>query len=334
QILGQPGLSTYSIMLMIAFLTASFLAPRELRRRGLRPEVADWGLLIAVIGAIVGSKVFYILEIWGRIWIIDLSWWDTFKEVFFSWDGMADRIPGAMGMWSSLFDPGGLVFYGGFIFAFGGIYFYLRYLGVEIWRYGDAFMPSLAIGYAIGRLGCLISGDGCFGHAASANIPLLTMVYGPENGICNSDPSLAYQHPYVCSMGVNVWNTPLMESLLSTGLFIAYMAWLRHKNFRPGMLVAIFLIFNGVARFSVEFLRLNDAIIPILDAPVHMTEYGIPRAVSEYRRGGTQPLAEFFQYWHWYGFTQAQITAFFLIAIGSAWMVIGKLWKRDTAAET
>lgn len=62
-VLGLRGISTFSILLMLAFLSASFLLPRELTRRGLRPEIADWTILLGVVGAIVGSKVFYVFEV-------------------------------------------------------------------------------------------------------------------------------------------------------------------------------------------------------------------------------------------------------------------------------
>ncbi|MCB1326465.1 MAG: prolipoprotein diacylglyceryl transferase [Spirochaetales bacterium] len=329
-------ISTYSIMLMIAFLVASFVAPRELQRRGLDPEVADWSLLLAVVGAIVGSKVFFVFEIWDQIWkpAESMGFWQTFKTVFFSVQGLEGQVPGARSLYNNLFTGSGLVFYGGFVFAFSMIYIYLRRRGLSIWRYGDAFMPSLALGYAIGRLGCLISGDGCYGHGASVNIPLLTMVYGPADGFCPADPALSWKYPYMCSAGVNVWNTPMMESLLSLGLFLILMLWARHQNFRPGMLVAIFLVYNGFARFMVEFLRLNDAVIPVLDPPTYETAYGLVknlRTVPE-EMGGRLP-AYYFENWHWYGFTQAQLTAVALIVIGVAWMVLGRLYKKQADGE-
>ncbi len=327
---GQPGLSLYSIMLMAAFLTASFLAPRELRRRGLDAEAADYSLLLAVVGAIVGSKVFFIVEIWDKVWYNRFGFWDTFTSVFFTWEGMAARFPQqATGMWPNLLTGGGLVFYGGFIFAFSMVYFYLRRKGYSVWRYGDAYMPSLALGYAIGRLGCFFSGDGCFGHGAGANIPLLTWVYGPGEGGCSTDPN-AWWLPYMCTDGVRVWNTPVMESIMSLGLFFLMMFWARKQNFRPGMLVAIFLIYNGVARFAVEFLRITDAVIPLIARPI-ITYQGIPVANATPGDFGSMPPREFFDAWHWYGLTQAQIIAISLLVIGVAWIIIGKLYKKDDA---
>ena len=323
--LGLTGISTFSILLMIAFLTGSFLLPRELERRGLRPEVADCLFLLRVVGAIVGSKVFYVFDVWGRIWVDHEGFGENLKYIFLNWKGMGVKYPTQaatheiIGMWESLFSPGGLVFYGGFACVFTFIYIYLRREKVEVWRYIDAGGPTLAIGYAIGRLGCMVSGDGCFGHGASADIPILTMVYGPG--------------AFLSSAGVRVWNTPVMESIASMGLFAFYMLWMRYQRFKPGMIVATFLIFNGVVRFLIEFLRLNDAVIDILDPPTVMINGQamlLSTATSRVLHGSS---AYYFENWHWYGLTQGQIIALFIIPLGIAWILIQKLYQREGEPE-
>ena len=328
--LGRQGLSTFSILLMLAFISASFFIPRELRRRGLDPNVADWSILLAILGAILGSKVFFIFEVWSRIWILDIGFWNTFYRVFFTWDGM--RYAGGESMWAQLFSGSGLVFYGGFCFAFLFIYVYLRIKKLHVWKYADSYALSLALAYGIGRLGCFVSGDGCFGHAASYHIPLISWVYGPADGNCPTDPALAWNYPYMCSSGVRVWNTPVIESFFSIALFGILMLWGRYQNFRPGMLIAIFIIWNASMRFMIEFLRLNDAAIPILPAPTY-EENGaqayLPHHVQE--RSSLHPNAKYFLNWRWHGFTQAQIVAFFLFCTTLFWIWAGKLYKRGEA---
>lgn len=307
------SISTFSILLMIAFLTASYLAPRELKRRGLREEAADWSILLAVFGAIVGSKIGFVFEVWSRIWIVDESWSNTLYYILFFKNGMGEKYPGqAMGLWEALFSRGGLVFYGGLALTFLLIYIYLRRsFGKEnVWRYGDALMPSLAIGYAIGRLGCMVSGDGCYGYGSSYDIPLLTMVYGPGAAMS--------------SAGVRVWNTPVMEAFLSAGLFAFYMLWARYQPFRPGLQTAIFLCYNGVARFLVEFLRINNAVWAMLPPPVYE---GKP--LPHHNFISSNPPAYYFENWHWYGPTQAQFTALALVALGVAWIVVRKLYIKE-----
>jgi len=291
-ILGRTGISTFSILLMAAFLAASYLMPREFKRRGLEPRHADNVVFLAVIGAIIGSKVLFVVEM--------------YKEIR-SWDDV----------WHYLFSGAGLVFYGGFIFAFTFIYLYLRNKELDIWTYSDGMIPMLALGYGIGRLGCLVSGDGCYGHGAGHDIPLLTMVYGPR----------AVQP----SAGVNVWNTPLMESMASIGLFAFVWYYLRYKNFRPGFLVTIFFMYNGITRFLVEFIRINDAVIPVLDPPTIEVAGNAVLLTHQLAIASGKGAEYFFQNWHWYGFTQGQIIAVGIFVIGLGWMLRGRLYESPAA---
>jgi phosphatidylglycerol:prolipoprotein diacylglycerol transferase len=232
---------------------------------------------------------------------------------------MGDKLPGkAYGLWEAVFSGGGLVFYGGFLAGFGGLYLYLRKNSLNVWDYGDAFIPSMALGYAIGRLGCMVSGDGCYGYAASIDIPLLTMVYGPMS--------------VISSHGVNVWNTPMMESIASAALFAWMMMRGRFMNFRPGMLIALFFVVNGLIRFLVEFLRLNDAAIPILDPPMIEITAGnfAPLSFETAIQAGAGG-AYYFKNWHWYGFTQSQIVGVFLVISGLVWIFARRLYRAKEA---
>lgn len=313
---GRTGLSTFSIMVVLAFLAASYLLPRELKRRGLKPETSDWVILLGVVGAIVGAKIGYIFEVWGKIWVVDQSWTETFTQVFFTWNGMANKLPGrAVGLWDSLFDGGGLVFYGGLILCFILITTYLRRNKLPVWQYADACMPALAIGYGIGRMGCIVSGDGCFGFAAPVNIPLITMVYGPDG--------------VVSSAGVNVWNTPMIEALATWAAFGLFMWKLRYITFRSGMLVAIYLFWNGLVRLLVEFIRLNDAVFALRPGPtIEMNGQTVPLTLEVAARSQLGAAA-YFENWYWYGPTQSQLVAIGLMVVAVAWIVIGKLWKLD-----
>ncbi len=326
--LGRSGLSSFSLMLMAAFISALYIVKHDLKRRKLRVEIADGILLWAVIGSIVGSKIFFVFEIWSRIWVIDIGFWDTLYRVFFTWNGMQHA--GGESLWGNLFSGSGLVFYGGFAFACLSLYLYLRFSKVSIWQYADSAVLGLAIGYAIGRLGCFVSGDGCFGHAAGVHIPLFTWVYGPESGNCPNDPALGWKYPYLCTDGVAVWNTPLMESLVSLSLLAWFLLRGRYQNFRPGMLLATFMIVNGLARFLVEFIRLNDAVIAILAPPaisIDGSEVSLPHHVAEGL--ASTPNRDYFTHWHWYGFTQSQLFALVLILIAIVWIWRGKLYRKD-----
>ena len=332
--LGRYGISTFSIFLLVGFLSATAILRRELGRRKLRPELTDNILLISVVSAIVGAKVFFIWEIWERIWINDIGFWDTFNRVFFSWNGMS-HLSGGLGLWATLFSGGGLVFYGGVIVTFIALYVFLRMQKVNVWAYADSIAMVLALGYGFGRLGCFFSGDGCFGHGSSVNIPFITWVFGPEDGICPTDPSLKWKYPLICTYGIRVWNTPVMEAAVSFGFFALAMLRIRKINYRPGMMIALFFIVNGIARFLVEFIRVNDAFIPLLKPPSAIID-GKEVILSHFAQNhdlfvANQALQEkyFFEHWHWYGITQSQLIALILVGISIWWILQKKLYLRD-----
>lgn len=135
---------------------------------------------------------------------------------------------------SGIFSGSGLVFYGG---ALGGA------IGVLLWGWWRGFLNGflldlggigLAIGYSIGRIGCQLSGDGDYGTPTS--LPW-GMAY-PDGTV----PTNVEVHP-----------TPIYETL-SMGL-VAWLLWQWRDRFAPGTVFALYLIFAGLERFLVEFIR-------------------------------------------------------------------------------
>ena len=307
------SVSSFTVFLVLAFAIAFYLAPKELRRRNLAVPVADHVILLSIIGGMFGAKLGYVFEIWHSIWIVVDSPLQTVWYLIRYYDGMAKLVPGAFGFWQTLLSGGGLVFYGGFIVAVGLVSVYFKRQRLSFVVYGDVFAMMIALGYGIGRLGCMVSGDGCFGYKASLHLPWLTMVYGPKS--------------VIPSAGVRVWNTPLIEALLSLLLFSWYWLKARFIRFRPGFFISLFLIYDGLCRFLIEFLRINDAIIPVLD---HPAIGGQPLL----HHNDALPDALYFTHWHWYGFTQSQIVGGFLFVMGMIWMIRSKLYRKETDADT
>ena len=103
----------------------------------------------------------------------------------------------------------------------------------------DMAGPGLALGYAIGRIGCQVSGDGDYGRAWD----------GPW--------AMGYPHGTVpTAPGVTVHPTPIYETLIM-GL-LAYVLWQLRDRVRPGVLFALYLVFAGAERFLIEFIRRNE----------------------------------------------------------------------------
>jgi phosphatidylglycerol:prolipoprotein diacylglycerol transferase len=209
--LGPLTLQTFGIMFALAFIAAGAVFARRLREWG---KPSDWAyevVIAALVGGIVGARLNYAIE---------------------NYDAVSDDLVG------NLFSGAGLVWFGGLI---GGA------IGVTLWAWRrdmlnvnllDLCAVPLSVGYAIGRIGCQLSGDGDYGKAWDGP---WAMAY--PNG---TEPIDTPVHP-----------TPIYETL-AMGL-AAYVLWRLRDRFQPGILFAIYLILAGVERLLVEFVRRNDA---------------------------------------------------------------------------
>src|SRR5919198_1009774 len=207
--LGPITLQTFGIMFALGFIGAGALVARRLAEWG---KPADWAyelIFAALVGGLGGARLDYVAENY-----------DAVKHDFLG----------------NLFSGSGLVWYGG---AIGGAIA----VALWAWRRGmlDATLPDLtaaplALGYAISRIGCQVSGDGDYGKAWDGP---WAMSY-PDG----TKPIDTPVHP-----------TPVYETL-AMGL-VALLLWTLRDAFRPGVLFAVYLVLAGTERFLVEFLRRN-----------------------------------------------------------------------------
>jgi phosphatidylglycerol:prolipoprotein diacylglycerol transferase len=210
--LGPLTLQTFGLMFALAFLAAGALIARRLVEID---KPADWAYEVcfsALVGGIVGSRIYFVVQ---------------------NYDSVKHDLLG------KLFSGSGLVWYGG---AIGGTLAvvlwarYRRFLGLALL---DLCAPALALGYAIGRCGCQLSGDGDYGKAWHGP---WAMSY--PDGTVPTDETV---HP-----------TPIYETL-AMGLG-AWLLWQLRDRFRTGVLFAIYLVYAGTERFLVEFLRRNHEV--------------------------------------------------------------------------
>ena len=232
--LGPLTVYSYGFMLAVAFIVSSYILTKEVERKGLDANIASQVTLLAIIFGIAGSKLFNLFENWG--------------------DFLADPF----GM---IFSAGGLTFYGGLILAIIAIAIYLKRHKIPFLYIADAASPSLALAYGIGRIGCHLAGDGDYGIPTS-----LPWGVNYENGIVK--PSLMFQGSEIAKsfpVGIVPNNTPLHPTPIYeflVGVLIFYILWqLRKKDYHTGMLFMIYLILSGLARFFVEFIRLNPLLL-------------------------------------------------------------------------
>ena len=213
---GPVGIHSYGLMLATAFITVVFVIQAELNRRGFVPELASTIVMAAAIGGIVGAKLYSAL-LDGHI---------TFRE---------------------LFSTSGLVWYGGLIGGCLGV-------SIVILRSPNPFLPTIDIvgptvvlGYGIGRIGCLLAGDGDYGPPSD-----LPWAMAFPNGTVPTDVPV---HP-----------TPIYETLLSCTFF--GILWSQRRRFEatPGVMFGLSLIALGVERFIAEFWRITPRVLGWMSA--------------------------------------------------------------------
>jgi len=159
----------------------------------------------------------------------------------------------------------GLTFYGGIISGFTAGVFYVKKHNINFLQSIDAFAPSAALAYGVGRIGCHVSGDGCWGAVNTA----------PKPEWLNIVPNWAWSYDYphnVIDQGVQiagesgkfshvlenpVFPTSLYETTIMLIVFVILWS-LRKKIKLPGILFSMYLIFAGFERFFIEFIRVTN----------------------------------------------------------------------------
>lgn len=164
---------------------------------------------------------------------------------------------------SYIFSPAGLTFYGGLICAALAIWWYARRHKIGFWHLNDAAAPTLMLAYSLGRIGCQVAGDGDWG------VPSLK----PKPFGWLPDWMWSYKYPhnvneegiaipgcigkYCNELAVGHYPTPFYETIVCLLLFI--LIWSLRKRFKiPGTLFAFYLILNGLERFFIEKIRVNN----------------------------------------------------------------------------
>jgi phosphatidylglycerol---prolipoprotein diacylglyceryl transferase len=204
---------TFGLMLWIASVAAAFVVDRNFRRWQIDADAVGM-VAVAVVAGIVGAKLWHVLDTP-----------EEFRELG----------------WRVLWDSAGFAWFGGLVFGISALVFQGWWTKIGGLRILDLAAPAAAIGYGIGRIGCFLSGDGCYGIETD-----LPWGMSFPHGV---DPTVARVHP-----------TPLYE--LAAGLLIGLWLWRRGKRPRPtGEILGEYLVLAGLARFLVEFIRRNPKIL-------------------------------------------------------------------------
>jgi len=210
-LLGLP-LKTFGLMFGLSFVVCGLVVGRRLRELG---KPVDWAyemVFAALIGGLVGSRLWWLVQ--------NLD------------EARADPL-------GSIFGGSGLVWYGGLLGGAAAVLLWARRRGMLGLGLLDLAAPALALGYAVGRVGCQLSGDGDYGEAWDGP---WAMAY--PDGVVPTDETV---HP-----------TPIYESLAQGTLGLVLWHW--RDRFAPGRLFALYLLLAGLERLLVEFVRRNEAV--------------------------------------------------------------------------
>ena len=216
---GPFDVPTFGLMLWLATVCGAIVMHWSFRRAHIEADALGI-VAMTVVAGIVGAKLWHVL--------------DSPSE--FHVDG-----------WAVLWSTAGFAWFGGLIAGIGALLVQGRSAGLGGLRTLDLAAPAAAIGYALGRIGCLTSGDGDYG--IPSNLP---WAMGFPNGIDPTPP------------GVRVHPTPIYE--LIAGLTIGWWLWRRQgknngERVGTGAIVGEYLLLSGIARFLVEFIRRNPHIL-------------------------------------------------------------------------
>lgn len=207
-LLGLP-IQTFGLCFALAFLAAGAVLTRRFRELRWPADQATEALLAALLGGLVGARAYWLIDNWS--------------------EAEGDLL-------GSLFGGSGLTWYGGALGGALAVLAWARWRGRLNARLLDAAAPVLALGYAIGRVGCQVSGDGDYGRAS--DLPW----------------AMAYSDGVVPTTEV-VQPTPIYETLWM-GL-AALVLWALRDRLPAGAVFGLWLVLAGLERFVVEFWRRN-----------------------------------------------------------------------------
>ena len=208
-------LHSYGVLVAVGFLAAVWTAARLARRSGIDSEaVTNLGIYCA-LAAMIGAKL--------MMFVVDP---EARRDVF----SLATLQAGG-------------VFYGGLIAALAVSWWYMRKTGLPLFATADVFAPAIALGHAIGRLGCFSAGC-CWGLRCDR-----------AWAVTFTDPA-ANQITGV-PLNVPLHPTQLYEALAETLIF-GVLYWRIGRPHGKGAIIGLYLMLYGTARFLVEFFRYHE----------------------------------------------------------------------------
>jgi phosphatidylglycerol:prolipoprotein diacylglycerol transferase len=223
--IGPVQITGFGVAVLLAFVVAQLTTNDVLAERGHDPSVTSDCMLAAVVGGLIGAKVYYAI---------------------------------LMGDVADLFHRAGFVFWGGLI---GGIVVTALVIKMRHWRFtqiSDAAAPGLAAAYAIGRTGCWAVGDD-YGRPWSSRWAVAFPDGAPPSTAQNLAELFHIKLPpgTPASRLMSVYPTELFEVTLGFIMFLILWRFRNHKH-AEGWLFGLYCVMAGIERFVIEFFRAKD----------------------------------------------------------------------------
>jgi phosphatidylglycerol:prolipoprotein diacylglycerol transferase len=222
--LGPFTLYSFGAMMAAAALAAVLVVGVDLKRRGYDPALGSTMVFAAAVGGLLGARLLFVLEEW-----------ESFVQA------PADFV----------FTGAGFTWYGGLIGGALALTWLARRQKIPWSTAADISAPALALSYGIGRIGCHLAGDGDWGTVTT--VPW---------GVAYTNAIIGWVHPLTgvpYGPGVAVHPTPLYELAQSAAIFGILWAC-ADRGYRSGTLFWFYLVLAGLARFAVEFWRVNRVV--------------------------------------------------------------------------
>jgi len=208
--IGSFNLYTYGLFVALGFMTAMWVSQKNATPHGISSETIPDIFFVILISALLGARLLYVL---------------------INFDVYKNNLVDIFKIWN-----GGLVFFGGFFSAVVTTAIYLKLKNLNIWKTADIIAPGVALGHAVGRIGCFFAGC-CYGKECT--LPIAIKFTNPES----LAPLGVYLHP------------TQIYSVFSNLILFFILLWLQKRKKFNGMVFLSYIMLYSLFRFIVEFFR-------------------------------------------------------------------------------
>ena len=208
--IGNFNLYTYGLFVALGFMTAVWVSQKNAATHDISPQAVTDIFFVILVSALFGARLLYVLINFN-------NYKDNWLDIFKIWNG-------------------GLVFFGGFLGAVIASFIYMKMQNFNTWKTADLLSPGVALGHALGRLGCFFAGC-CYGKIC--DLPFAIKFTNPES----LAPLEVYLHP-----------TQIYSVLSNFILFFILMGIQKKKKFN-GMVFLTYIMLYSLFRFIIEFFR-------------------------------------------------------------------------------